>query len=211
MSSQPYNHQIDMRAFVLFLLSANHLISGELLNDISKQYEITPSGRILVVPVASKDDLGGRQEMKLTSVELLRFFPEKVRTTSAYENKEETVVAVILPKQLFVYGKDWSDPKGFIFRFLGQWLDEEGKAIGDMSSFRHPNPRLNPAIRLTTQSQAGMKMSRTGGFGFICYDLTEQKPEDARFLKLKVLKERVLQPPAADARFEFVMELPAAE
>lgn len=203
MASRYFSRRIDMRAFVFFLLGTSRLISGELLNDVSKQYEITPSGRILVVPVASKDDLGGRQEMKLTSVELLRFFPEKIRTTSAYENKEETVVAVILPKQLFVYAKDWSDPKGFRFRFLGQWLDEEGKAIGDVSSFLHPNPRLNPAIRLVTQSQDGSKMSRTGGFGFICYDLTEQKPEDARFLKLKVLKDR--------SSFEFVMELPAAE
>lgn len=189
------------------------LIASEVLTGSSGHYEITPDGRTLVMSVADKNALDVRKT-PLTSVDLLRFFPEKDRIVSAYENEGEVVVAVVLARHLFVYGKDWNDPEGFKFRFLGQWLDKDGKSLGNVTSFRHANPALSPTVRLVTQMPGGMKVSRKSGFGFICYDITEQTPVEARFLKLKVLKERVSPSPITDvpvSNFHFLMELPAAE
>jgi hypothetical protein len=83
-----------------------------------------------------------------------------------------------------------------------------------MHSFSHPKPDQNPRLQLIAKTQDNLKMSRTGGFGFICYDLTQEKTEEARFLKIRVVKTTVSQTAmeiTAVSKFDFVLELPAVD
>ncbi len=170
-----------------------------------------------MVPVAQTTDLDLR-ETRLTAVELLQFFPEGDKTTFAFEHQEEIVVGVILGRRLFVYGKDWGDRKGFKFRFLGQWLNSEGRPLGDFFAFLNPSPHMNPRLQLVWRGRDNTvpmpmtKMSKKGGFGFISYDLAPQMPDEARYLKVRVLKELAEQDPTMEilvSKSHFIMELPA--
>ncbi len=182
--------------------------------DVLKRYEILPGSRTLVVSVAPTSNSIDVKDTKLTSDELIRFFPEKNKTVFAYENEQEVVVGVVVEKHLFVYGKCYSNLKEFKFRFWGQWLDADGKTLGDWSAFLNPRPEFNPKLKIVSQKLDKVKVSRTGGFGFICYDLTQQEPAEARFLKIRVMKDKISQTPMADvivSNFYFVMELPAVQ
>jgi hypothetical protein len=193
-----------MKAYLFCLFYAGQLISSELPQGTSKYYEINEGSRTLVMSVAEESQLGERRKTKLKPTELLRFFPEKNKTAFASENEQEIVVAVIVAQKLFVYGRDWSAPDDYRFSFRGQWLDNDGQNLGDVFSFKNPCPQLSPTLKLVFRSQNNMKMSRRGGIGFICYDLTQQKPEEARFLKIKVRETKW-------SNFNFVMELPAVQ